>query len=80
MQDDHITAEDIAFQKIQHGERLRSFNEVKAVESFLRTQITEAIEEDYLTSLRNPFIDMIHHTVPQIFDFLKRNYGQLSPQ
>ena len=75
-----LTAEDITMQKIQHDERLRLFNECQAVESTLRTQIIEAIEEDYLTSLRDPHTDMIHHSIPRIFNFLKINYGQVSPQ
>ena len=50
------------------------------MESTLRTQIIEAIEEDYLTSLRDPHTDMIHHSIPRIFNFLKINYGQISPQ
>ena len=67
-------------QKIEHDERLRLFNECQAVESTLRTQIIEAIEEDYLTSLRDPHTDMIHHSIPRIFNFLKINYEQVSPQ
>ena len=45
----------------------------------MRTQIIEAIDEEYLTSLRNPITDMIHQFLPETFNFLRLTYGQLSP-
>ena len=78
--DENLTPEDIALQKIQYDEHLRLYNEAQAVEALLRTQIIEAIEEEYLSSLRNPTTDMIHQSIQEIFNFLKINYGQLSPQ
>ena len=78
--DGPLTPEDIALQKIQHDEQLRLFNEVQAVESVLRTQIIEAIDEEYIAALRDPNTDMIHQSIPQIFSYLMRSYGQLSPQ
>ena len=56
------------------------YNKAQAVESLLRTQIIEAIEEEYLASLRNPTTDMINQSIQEIFHFLRINYGQLSLQ
>ena len=80
IQEPPITPEEITLQKIQYDEQLRLYNEVQAVEALLRTQIIEAIEEEYLVSLRNQTTDMIHANIPEIFNFLRVNYGQLSPQ
>lgn len=79
VQEPELTPQEIALQKIQYDEQLRLYNEAQAVEAILRTQIIEAIDEEYLTSLRNPTTDMIHQSLPEIFNFLKLNYGQLSP-
>ena len=67
--DENLTPEDIALQKIQYDEHLRLYNEAQAVEALLRTQIIEAIEEEYLSSLRNPTTDMIHQSIQEIFNF-----------
>ena len=77
---EELTAEDIAMQRIQYEEQLRLYNEVQAIEGLLRTQIIEAIDEQYITALRSPTTDMIHESIPAIFSFLMQTYGQLSPQ
>ena len=48
-----LTAEEIAIQKNQYDEQLRLYNETRALEVVLRAQVIEAIDEEYLTSLRN---------------------------
>ena len=75
-----LTAEDISLQKIQHDEQLRLYNEVQAVEGILRTHIVEAIDEEYITPLRDANTDMIHQSIPEIFNYLKKSYGQSYPQ
>ena len=80
IQEPPITTEEIILQKFQYDEQLRLYNEVQAVEALLRTQIIDVIEEEYLVSLRNQTTDMIHANIPEIFIFLRANYGQLSPQ
>ena len=79
-ENNELTAAEIALQKVEHDEQQRLYNEVQAVEAILRTQIIEVIEEEYITSLRDPITDMIHISILEIFNFLKTNYGQLSPQ
>ena len=75
-----MTPEEITIQKKYYDQNLRLYNEVQAVEALLRTQIIEAVEEQYLTAPRNSTTDMIHNSIPEIFNFLRKNYGQLSPQ
>ena len=74
-----LTAADIATQKLAHDELKRQFNECQAVEAALRKQIVEAIDGEYLQALRNPVTDTITNSILDIFDFLKRSYGRLSP-
>ena len=45
-----LSAEEITLQKYQYDEQIRLYNKVQAVEALLRTQIIEAIEEEFLTS------------------------------
>jgi hypothetical protein len=45
----------------------------------LRNQITDAIENDYLSALRDPVTDMVPSNIPAIFSFLQANYGKISP-
>ena len=75
-----LTAADIATQKLAHDELTRQYNECQAVEAALRKQITEAIDEEHLQSLRNPVTDTITSSILEIFDFLKKMYGRLSPE
>ena len=73
-----LTAAEIATQKLAHDELKRHYNEAQAVETALRKQITDAIEEEFLQPLRNPTTDMIQCTIPDIFEFLRTTYGKLS--
>ena len=45
----------------------------------LRYQIIEAIEEDCLQPFRDSFAGMITCSMPNIFNFLRYPYRQLSP-
>ena len=75
-----ITAVDIANQKAQHDEDVRAYWECQAIEQALRNQIITAIDKDYLDALRNPHTDMINDSIPDIFEFLTTNYGQITEQ
>jgi len=75
-----ITAVDIANQKAQHDEQSRRYWETQAIEQALRNQIIEAIDKDYLDALRNNHTDMINDSIPEIFDYLTENYGQITEQ
>ena len=48
------------------------------MESTLRNQIIEAIDNDYLEPLRNTTTDMIDFSIPRVFEFLRANYGRLT--
>ena len=73
-----LTVAEIATQKLAHDESKRHYNEVQAVETALRKQITDAIEEEFLQPLRDPITDMIQCPIPNIFTFLRTTYGKLS--
>ena len=75
-----VTAMDIANQKAIHEENVRIYWECQAVEQALRNQIIEAIDKDYLDALRNNHTDMINDPIPDIFDYLTTNYGQITEQ
>ena len=77
---DPLTPADIATQKLEHDELKHQYNEMQAVELTLRRQIVTAIECEYLQALRNPITDTIQASIYDVFDFLKRSYGRLSPE
>ena len=74
-----LTAEGIALQKIQHDEQFKLYNEVQAVEGILRTQIIEAIDEEYITPLRDANTDMMHQSIPDILTTSKSATGNYRP-
>ena len=76
---DPLTAADIATQKIAHDEVRCQYNEMQAIELCLRKQVVMAIEDQYLQALRNPITDTIQCSIYDVFEFLKRSYGRLSP-
>ena len=73
-----LTAADIATQKIKHDEKKRQYNEMQAIESALRTQLTTAIDGDYLRPLRNIHMDMINDSLQETFTFLRTTYGKIT--
>ena len=75
-----ITAAEVAAQKAAHDNDMKKFYECQAVEQALCTQIIEAIKPDYLDALRNINTDMINESIPEIFEYLQVNYGQITAE
>ena len=73
------TAGEIIARKLKYDKELRQYNKCQVVENTLCTQIQEAIEEDYLTVLRDSTTDVIISSIPDIFTYLRTTYGKLSP-
>ena len=69
-----LTAADIATQKLAHDELKHQYNECQSVEMALRKQVTAAIDEEYLQTLRDPITDTIQCSILNIFDFLRMSY------
>ena len=74
-----LTSADIAIQTSTYNTQLRQYNECQAVELALQNQITDAIENDYLSALRDLVTDMVPLNIPAIFSFLQANYRKISP-
>ena len=75
-----ITTAEVAAQKAAHDNDMKKFYECQAVEQALCTQIIEAIKPDYLDALRNINTDMINESIPEIFEYLQVNYGQITAE
>ena len=75
-----ITAAEVAVQKAAHDTEVKKFYECQTVEQALRTQIIEAIDADYLDALRNINTYMINELIPEIFEYLQVNYGQITAE
>ena len=67
-------------QKVAHDEALKRYYECQAVEQALRTQIIEAIDSEYLDALCYVDTDMINESIPEIFQYLQENYGQVTEE
>ena len=64
--------------KDTHSDQLRVFNEVLGVESALRQQINEAVEESYLKRIKNRHTNAINIPVSEIFSqHLYPRYGEM---
>ena len=64
-----------------HKERLRVFDEVLGVERALRQQLTSALEEPYLLSIRNRITNTINMSVHEILHMhLYAKYGKINPK
>ena len=50
------------------------------MEQALRSQVIEAIPEEYLNALRNVDTDMVNNTIPAIIMYLQTNYGRITDQ
>ena len=72
-----LTSADIAIQKSTYDTQLCQYNECQVVELALRNQITDAIENDYLSALRDPVTDMVPSNIPAIFLFYRQIMGKL---
>ena len=75
-----ITAAEVATQKATHEGELKKYCKCQAVEQALHTQTIKAVEADYLDALCNVNTDMINNTIPEIFDYLQINYGQITAE
>ena len=73
-----LTSADITTQRIAHDERRRLYNECQAVETVLRNQLIEAIDDEYIRPLRNPHTDMVNDPITTIFTFLHKSYGKIT--
>lgn len=63
----------------RHNEQVRLFNESNNVEQALKQQIIKAVDDTYLTPLRNRQTNTIDVTIPDILDYLFTNHGRVSP-
>ena len=68
-----LTSPDMHTQKAIHNINLRIYNKCQAVELALRNQITDAVESDYLSALRNAVKDMIPNNIPSILTLSTNN-------
>ena len=75
-----LTASEVAEEKAAHEELLRTYNECNTVEQLLRHQLVKAVPNEYLDALRDDDTDMINDSIPNIINFLVKNYCKLSPQ
>jgi len=76
-----IFSAEVATQKAAHDDAVKKkYYKCQAVEQALRSQIIEAIEAEYIDALRNIDTDMINASIPEIFDFLQINYGQITEE
>ena len=71
---------EIAEQKASYDLSVRQYNECQAVEQALRTQIVEAVPDEYLDPLRNPDTDMIHDSIPDIINYLTTNFCRMTEE
>ena len=66
-------------EQARHNEQVRHFNECNNVEQALRQQIVKAIDNAYLTALRNRQTNTIDVSIPVIIDYLFSNHGRVTP-
>ena len=65
-------------EQARHAEQVRLFNECYNLEQALRQQIVKAIDDSYLTALRNWQTNTIDVAIPVIIDYLFSNHGQVT--
>ena len=63
----------------RYNDQVKLFNECNNVEQALRQQIVKAVDDAYLTALRNHLTNTIDATIPVILDYLFTNHGRVSP-
>ena len=66
-------------EQARHQEQVRLFNECTNVEQALRQQIVKAVDDSYLTALRNRQTNTIDVTIPVLIDYLFSNHGRVTP-
>jgi hypothetical protein len=65
--------------KDAHKLRLATFKEVTGVEQALKQQIIKAVDNTYLTAIRNRQTNSLTGTVQQIINHLLDTYGRITP-
>ena len=75
-----LTVAEIAEEKALHEEEQKRYAECNTVDQLLRNQLVEAIPNTYLDTMRNEDTDMINDPIPDIIDFLVKNYCNVSPR
>eukprot|EP00957_Ditylum_brightwellii_P003189 243029-Ditylum_brightwellii.AAC.1 len=63
-----------------YKQALQLFNKVNAVEQALIQQIVAAIKPKYIKAIQHSATKRITKTIPQIFDHLLDNYGDITPE
>ena len=63
----------------RHNDQIKLLNECNNVEQALHQQIIKAVENAFLTALRNRLTNTIDVAIPVIFDYLFTNHGCVSP-
>ena len=75
---DNATQYQIAAAKDLHQRQSKLFNEQRKVEQALRNQLVNAIENAYLETLRQEYIGYNNRSIPEIFNHLFINYGNVT--
>jgi uncharacterized phage-associated protein len=65
--------------KRTYDENLRVFHEVRGVEQALIQQIVTAVDEQYITAVKNRETGQFTGDIRQIFTYLLNTYGKISP-
>ncbi len=63
----------------RHNDQVKLFNECNNVEQTLCQQIIKAVDDAFLTALRNRLTNTIDVAIPVILDYLFTNHGRMSP-
>ena len=74
------TAAQIAQENKTHDEQIRLFNECDTIERTLKQQVVNAIDNLYLRAIINTTTQAIQLHLHEIFDYLYRTYGNVTPQ
>ena len=62
-----------------HSEQVRLYNECFNVEQALRRQVISAVQDSYLTALKNHQTNTITTPLNQVLEYLFRNYRRVTP-
>ena len=71
---------EIALAKTVHDENVRNFQSYLLVQRALVQQVLEAINEKYLSSLRNRITEQVPSEIRDLILHLFRVYGKITPQ
>jgi hypothetical protein len=69
----------IAAMQADHKEQLRLWNEYNTVDRALKQQLIGAIEDKYLSAIRNRLTGFSTQTTREIMQHLLRHYGRITP-